>query len=298
MTGGPFGCGASTVTISSSNLPGLVRGDRAPVRLERERVLVLARDAVALGDVLGRLAHRLGRVALRHPRVDEPPADRRVDQLARRRAGSARSGFSITNGDAGHRLDAAGEHDVAVAGLDRARGLRTASRPDAHRRLTVTPGTSTGSPASSAPIRATLRLSSPAPFVQPKIDVLDRRAVDPVALDRGRDHARREVVGPHGRQLAAVAADRRAQRVDYPGVASLAQIVDSCGGVARRHVALAAPRCRLPRDRQVVSRHGRGACSTGSRRAPTRTRSGSRSRTSTRCSRPRTSAAAAPGGRS
>src|SRR5947208_912155 len=43
----------------------------------------------------------------------------------------------------------------------------TASRPEAHSRLTVTPGTSTGSPDRSAAIRATLRLSSPAPLVQP-----------------------------------------------------------------------------------------------------------------------------------
>ena len=43
----------------------------------------------------------------------------------------------------------------------------TASRPDAHSRFTVTPGTSTGRPASSSAMRATLRLSSPAAFVQP-----------------------------------------------------------------------------------------------------------------------------------
>jgi hypothetical protein len=45
----------------------------------------------------------------------------------------------------------------------------TASMPDPHSRLTVTPGTSTGRPASSAAIRATLRLSSPAWFAQPRI---------------------------------------------------------------------------------------------------------------------------------
>ena len=42
---------------------GLLGGDRAPVAAQREVVLVLARDPVALGDVLRRLAHRLGRVA-------------------------------------------------------------------------------------------------------------------------------------------------------------------------------------------------------------------------------------------
>ncbi len=38
----------------------------------------------------------------------------------------------------------------------------TAARPEAHRRFTVIPGISCGSPASNSAIRATLRLSSPA----------------------------------------------------------------------------------------------------------------------------------------
>ena len=44
----------------------------------------------------------------------------------------------------------------------------TASRPDAQRRLSVTPGTLSGRPASKSAMRATLRLSSPAWFAQPK----------------------------------------------------------------------------------------------------------------------------------
>jgi len=38
----------------------------------------------------------------------------------------------------------------------------TALRPEAHKRLTVMPGTLSGNPASSSAMRATLRLSSPA----------------------------------------------------------------------------------------------------------------------------------------
>ena len=45
--------------------------------------------------------------------------------------------------------------------------LPTASSPEPHSRLIVGPGTSTGRPASSDAILATLRLSSPAWFVQP-----------------------------------------------------------------------------------------------------------------------------------
>ncbi len=44
----------------------------------------------------------------------------------------------------------------------------TASSPEAHSRLTVAPGTDTGSPASSTAIRATLRFSSPASLALPK----------------------------------------------------------------------------------------------------------------------------------
>ena len=43
----------------------------------------------------------------------------------------------------------------------------TASRPEAHRRLMVAAGVRSGSPASSAAMRATLRLSSPAWLAQP-----------------------------------------------------------------------------------------------------------------------------------
>jgi hypothetical protein len=43
----------------------------------------------------------------------------------------------------------------------------TASMPDPHNRLIVEPGTPSGRPASSADMRATLRLSSPAWFAQP-----------------------------------------------------------------------------------------------------------------------------------
>jgi hypothetical protein len=43
----------------------------------------------------------------------------------------------------------------------------TASSPDAHSRLSVTPGTLVGNPASSSAMRATLRLSSPAWLAQP-----------------------------------------------------------------------------------------------------------------------------------
>src|SRR5207245_2817057 len=47
--------------------------------------------------------------------------------------------------------------------------LATACNPEPHSRFTVCPGTSTGSPARSSAMRATLRLSSPAWFAQPRM---------------------------------------------------------------------------------------------------------------------------------
>ncbi len=61
---------------------GLDGGDRALLTLERERVLALAADAPAFGDVLGGLAHRVRVVLLGEPRVDEPPAEGRIGKLA------------------------------------------------------------------------------------------------------------------------------------------------------------------------------------------------------------------------
>jgi hypothetical protein len=81
--------------------------------------------------------------------------------------GKPRSGFSITSG--------ARDMDSTPPASTRSASPRriwrapwtTASRPEAQRRFTVTPGTSTGRPAISDAIRATLRLSSPAWLVQP-----------------------------------------------------------------------------------------------------------------------------------
>ena len=56
---------------------------------------------------------------------------------------------------------------ISPARMARA-AVPTASMPEAQSRLSVTPGTLTGSPASSSAMRATLRLSSPAWLAQPK----------------------------------------------------------------------------------------------------------------------------------
>ncbi len=75
---------------------------------------------------------------------------------------NAESAFGITNG--ARDIDSTPPASTSWASPVRtARApMATASSPDPHRRLTVTPGTVTGRPANSAAMRATLRLSSPA----------------------------------------------------------------------------------------------------------------------------------------
>jgi hypothetical protein len=195
---------------------GLARGDRALVGGERELVLVMARDAEALGDVLGGLAHALGRIALGQPRVDEAPADRRVDQLdraARKRA----LGFQRDQRRARHRLDSAGEDQIGVAAADRAAGLVYRLEPggaqavDGHARG----GLGQAGDQRRHPRDVAVLLTGAVRVAED--DVVDRVGVELVAVDRGAHHVRGEVVRAHGRERAGVAADRGAQGVDDEG---------------------------------------------------------------------------------
>jgi hypothetical protein len=71
-----------------------------------EYVLVLARDLIFLGDVLGRLGHGIDTVAAFHQRVDEAPAERCVVDLGLAR--ERRLGLGHDEGRPRHALDAAG----------------------------------------------------------------------------------------------------------------------------------------------------------------------------------------------
>ena len=139
----------------------LLRGERALLAAQRELVLVLARDAKIVGDVLAGLRHRIDAVRLLEERIHEAPADGRIVQLHVAREGRRALRQHVrARGSCSRRRRRAAPRPRRN-GLF-ARALATASSPDPHSRLSVAPGTSTGSPASSALMRATLRLSSPA----------------------------------------------------------------------------------------------------------------------------------------
>ena len=159
--------GASTGDDLLGEAPRLARGDRALVAAQRERVLVLAGDPVALGDVLGRLAHRLGRVAARPSRVDQAPAERRVvHRLRPARAGRPRASPPPRARGSSTRRRRPGRGRPRRAS-ERA-GLVDRLQAEAQSRLTVAPGPRPAGPASSAAIRATSRLSSPAWLAAPR----------------------------------------------------------------------------------------------------------------------------------
>ncbi len=92
---------------------------------------------------------------------------RRVSYVSRAR-GSASSGRGSTKG--ARLIDSeppASTMSASPAAIVRAAQV-TASMPEAQSRLTVAPGTLSGSPARSRAIRATLRLSSPAWLAAPQ----------------------------------------------------------------------------------------------------------------------------------
>ncbi len=99
-------------------------------------------------------------LVIRQPRV--------VDHICWWPAGKGRSGFCTTQG--ARLIDStppAMATEASPSAMARAAWM-TASRPEPQSLLTVTPGTDTGSPASRTAIRATSRLSSPAPLASPK----------------------------------------------------------------------------------------------------------------------------------
>ena len=91
-----------------------------------------------------------------------------MSYIVRSPRGNAASGFAVTSGarliDSTPPATKRSPSPAATAW----QAPTTADSPEAQSRFTVTPATDSGSPASSAAIRATLRLSSPAWFAQPR----------------------------------------------------------------------------------------------------------------------------------
>src|SRR6185437_15139357 len=134
---------------------------------ETKEILVLAAYTALLGYVLCGFGHRIDAVRISHGRIDEPPTKSCVLNLLGTIEGAC--SFPQHIGRSAHTLTP----PAIIRSASPQRIVRaaspTASRPEPQSRFTVLPPTASGSPASSAAIRATLRLSSPAWFAHPRM---------------------------------------------------------------------------------------------------------------------------------
>ena len=178
------------------------------LRLEREGVLVLPAHTPALGDVLTGAAHRLERESPLELRVRKPPTERRVVQGA---VAAWKRPIRLRGDErrARHRLDAAGDEQIAVTGdhgvarTDDGGEAGCAETVDGHARDGLgKAGEEDGHARDVAVVLACLvRAAEP--------DVLDLLGGNACTVDGRADGDRRQVVGADCGEPAAVAADRR-----------------------------------------------------------------------------------------
>ena len=170
------------------------RRDRAPVRLERERVELLAREAPLLGDHLGR-----------DPLRDDLPA---LEQLVREVAAVR------PHRHARHHLDAGRDDEVELARPDRGRRVevrlhrRAALAVDGRPGHRLRPaGDHRHHPADVPALLADLRHAA-------DLDVLDLARIDVVPREEPVQDLSRELVAANRGQRAVPLADRRANGVE------------------------------------------------------------------------------------
>ena len=198
--------------------PPLDGGNGPLVAGQGKRVLTLAADGPTLDDVLGRLAHRVRVVHGRELRVQEPPAEGRVLELAGAAVpGALGLGHHVRR--PGHRFDAAGNEHVAV--VDRDRVSRRVDRLEAG---ATEPVHGQACHLDREP-REQQRHPGDVPVVLAGLvgaaedDVLDQGRFDPGPIDDRPDRERGQVVGPDGREGTAVPPHGGPDGIDDPGLA-------------------------------------------------------------------------------
>jgi hypothetical protein len=195
-------CGTSTGTISSANAP-LVRRRPALLAAQRERVLVLAADPYLARR--SRPSCPARRCAPSRPCAGSRTASRSTCRTtpasARRRLGLAQHVRCTA-----HRLDAPGEEDIALPRLDHPRRDVDRLEPRGAQPVHGRARHGLGNPASSAAMRATFRLSSPAWLAAPRVDVVDQGGSMPVRSTTARTR------GPRDRPGGPTRARRRTDR--------------------------------------------------------------------------------------
>jgi hypothetical protein len=197
----------------------LARLGRELLGAQAPRVGLLARDPVQHRDLLGRLAEADGRLAavdLLHLRVDEPPAERGVGDVGGRRPRARALGQDHRR--AGHRLHAAGDDDVGLAGADllgrrgdRLQAARAQAVDGVAGDLLREPGEQRGHARDVAVVLAGLVGGA-------EDHLVDGVVGDARAVERGAEHERGEVVGAGVGQRAAIAPEGRADAADEEGI--------------------------------------------------------------------------------
>ncbi len=189
-----------------------LRGRGALLRAQRKGILVGACNAEVGGDVLRGFGHRVDAELPLQRRVDEAPSHRGVvDRIAARKRGVR---LRHHERRARHALDAAGHHQLGLAGADGARAdahriqAGAAQAIDGRRRHALRQaGEQRGHARDVAVVLAGLVGAA-------VVDVVERSPVDAgMARHQRPERHRGQVVGPHAGQCTAIAADRRADAV-------------------------------------------------------------------------------------
>ena len=151
-------------------------------------------------------------------RVREAPAEGRVGHLTVA-ALEGRLGLELDVRRPGHRFDAAGHEDVAVADHDRVGGRIDGLEAGAAQAVDGLPGDLDRQPGQEAGHARDVAVVLARLIGAAEDDVFDSRRVDARLGDRGLDGQRGHVVRSHRPQRTAVAADGRPHGADDPGLA-------------------------------------------------------------------------------
>ncbi len=196
---------------------GQDRGRDPPLAFPGERVLTFARDRPVVSHALCRLAQAHHRVARIELRVDEAPAERRVHQLVGPTLeGALRLEHHV--GRAAHRLHAAGDEDVAVADRDRVRCGADRLHARATEPVDGQPGDLHRQPGDQQRHTGHVAVVLAGLVRAAQDHVLDTGRVHTRPVHERPDDERGQVVRADGGERPPVASDRRADRIDDPGV--------------------------------------------------------------------------------
>ncbi len=244
-----------TGTISSSSRPAAIAAVGALLAAQRERILIGAGDAELGGDVLGGLRHRVDRrifafisgLTKRQPIV--------VSSIFAARE-NALSALAITNGARVMLSTPPAIIERRLAALDCPRGdgdrVHARSAQPVHRR----PRHGSGQPGQQQRHARDVAIVLARLIGAAVDDVVDRRPVDPrIALDERTDRNGRQVIGADSRERAAVAAERRADRVAEEGIGH-------CGAPFSRRAASSDRASGTPVSRCNSSKHRPSTIST------------------------------------